>query len=150
MDLHNYLIDHAALDWPKLLSHWQWLLPVGVKVEPWLMNRFGDLFWIDSREAVHWLNITDGSLEPMTASEGEFLELLEDQDNLADWMLVSLVDEAAKKGKPLASGRCFGFKQLPIQGGTYERTNIKAFPIDDYWKLCGEIHRQLNISPNTT
>ena len=45
MDVNDYLIDHSKLEWHKMLSAWSWLLDDEAEIEPWLMNRFGDLFF---------------------------------------------------------------------------------------------------------
>ena len=47
METHDYLIDHAGLDWEKLLGSWEWLFEDDMEVAPWLVSRFGDLFFVD-------------------------------------------------------------------------------------------------------
>ena len=76
MEADGYLIDHTKFDWKNLLGPWEWLLEDEMAVSPWLVSRFGDLFFVDATGLVHWLNISDGELIEVATSEDEFIELL--------------------------------------------------------------------------
>jgi len=158
MDVNDYLIDHAGLDWPKLLSHWAWLLDDEMEVQPWLMNRFGDLFFVDEEGVVLWLNITDGEVSEVASSVDEFFELLESEDDsedeedlgndAGDWFLMGLVDEAAEAGLQLGPAQCYGFKDLPVLGGEFEASNLYLSSIEKYWAFCGSVHAQIDGLPD--
>jgi len=148
MDTHDYLIDHAGLDWKKLLGSWEWLLEDDMEVAPWLVSRFGDLFFVDELGIVNWLNISDGELTEVASSEAEFVELLDVEGNAADWFLMGLVDEMSEAGKTLGPGQCYGFRTLPVLGGELETDNVDVLSIADYWADCGHIHAQLDGLPD--
>jgi len=148
MDTHDYLIDHAGLDWKKLLGSWEWLLEDDMEVAPWLVSRFGDLFFVDELGIVNWLNISDGELTEVASSEAEFVELLDVEGNAADWFLMGLVDEMSEAGKTLGPGQCYGFRTLPVLGGELETDNVDVLSITDYWADCGHIHAQLDGLPD--
>lgn len=150
MEADDYLIDHSGFDWEKLLSSWEWLLEDDIEVAPWLMNRFGDVFFTDELGIVNWLNITDGELTEVAASEAEFMELLQNSEHAEDWFQIALVDEMSEAGERLAAEKCYGFKTLPILGGDFGTTNIKVWSIVDYWNFCGRIHVQLDGLPDGT
>ena len=150
MDTHDYLIDHADFDWKTLLGSWEWLLEDDMEVAPWLVSRFGDLFFVDERGIVNWLNISDGEVTEVATSEAEFVELLNVEDNVADWFLLPLVDEMSEAGKTLGLGQCYGFKSLPVLGGEFEFNNVTILSITDYWAFCGHIHAQLDGLPDGT
>lgn len=148
MDANDYLIDHTGFDWKNLLGSWEWLLEDDMEVAPWLVSRFGDLFFVDERGIVNWLNISDGELTEVASSEAEFVELLDVDDNAADWFLMGLVDEMTEVGKTLAPGECYGFKSLPVLGGEFDSCNVDVLPIADYWAFCGHVHAQLDGLPD--
>lgn len=150
MDTSEYLIDHSLLDWQKLLSAWEWLLEDELSVSPWLMNQFGDLFFVDEAGTVSWLNVSDGELIEVAKSEEEFVERLEDEDNVEDWFHVAMIDALTEAGKALRAGECFGFKLLPILGGEYAPENVYTTSTERYWTLCGETHEQLKDLPEGT
>ena len=150
MDTHDYLIDHAGLDWKNLLGSWEWLLEDDMEVAPWLVSRFGDLFFIDEPGIVYWLNISDGEITEVASSEDEFVKLLDMEDNAADWFLMGLVDEMLEAGKTLGPGQCYGFRSLPVLGGELESKNVDVLSITEYWAFCGHIHAQLDGLPDGT
>ncbi len=150
MDTEDYLIDHSGFHWKELLGSWEWLLEDDMEVAPWLMNRFGDLFFVDELGAVNWLNISDGELTEVASSEEEFLEVLEDSNDADDWFLMSLTDEAVAAGKTLGRGQCYGFKTLPVLDGEFDIANILVVSVADYWRYCGLIHAQLDGLPDGT
>ena len=150
MDAGDYLIDHSLLDWQKLLASWEWLLDDELAVSPWLMSRFGDLFFVDEAGVVSWLNVSDGEVTEVAKSEAEFVELLDDEENAEDWFQIGLVDALVEAGKNLEPAQCFGFKLLPVLGGEYAPANVYAASIEEYWAYCGDLHEQVEGLPDGT
>ena len=164
MDVNDYLIDHASFDWPKLLSSWAWFLDEEMEVQPWLMNRFGDLFFVDEVGVVLWLNINDGELTEVASNVDEFFELLEEDDvpdedediededdadeSASSWFLMGFVDEVSEAGMKLGPNQCYGFKVPPILGGEYDITNVYVANVEEYWGFCGDIHSKLDGLPD--
>lgn len=148
MDIDDYLLPTDGLDWSRLFASWTWLIPPGTGVQPWLMSRFGDLFWFDADDRVNWLNVTDGTNEIVAESEDDFLEQLDDEETLAEWLLVGLVDELQEAGVSLEAGQCHGFRVLPILGGEYDAENVHTGSLEAYWASCGEVHRQIEELPD--
>jgi hypothetical protein len=170
MDVNDYLVDHTKLEWHKMLSAWSWLLDDEAEIEPWLMNRFGDLFFLDEDGAVLWLNVSDGELSEVAENADEFFAMLESsvdgsdeddsedaadfedeeesEDNAEDWFLMGIVDEAVEAGLKLGPGECYGFKTLPILGGDYVPENLYVSTVEKYWSFCGYVHAQIDGLPD--
>ncbi len=148
MNIQDYLLSIDDLDWGKLFKDWKWLIQPGTEIQPWLMNTFGDLFWIDERGSVSLLNITEGSNEVLAESEDDFLAMINDEENASDWLLLNLVDELKVSKVRVKRGHCFGFKLLPILGGDYIVPNIYSSNIAEYWAFCGDVHGQLDGLPD--
>ncbi len=148
MDVNDYLIDISELNWDNLLSEWTWLLDDDVEFQPWMMNRFGDLFWVDGEGVVNLLNVTDGTIEAVSETEAAFLDLLEDEDTAFEWFMVDLVDELLEQEMQLRDGECYGFKVLPVLGGEFEPGNVYVSGLEKYWSFCGDVHRQINDLPD--
>jgi hypothetical protein len=158
MDVNDYLIDHTSFDWQKLLASWAWLLDDEMEVQPWLMNRFGDLFFVDEVGVVLWLNINDGELSEVASNVDEFFELLESDEAVedddegsegaADWFLMGLVDDLVESGQKPGPDQCYGFKTLPVLGGEYDPSNVYLSSIEQYWAFCGNVHAQIDGLPD--
>ncbi|ADB16381.1 Domain of unknown function DUF1851 [Pirellula staleyi DSM 6068] len=148
MEVNDYLLSHEGLDWHALIEPWRWIFPEEVEFQPWLMNKFGDLTWIDGTGAVFHLNVSEGTLEKVAENEDQFLDLLEDPDNAAEWLMYPLVDMATAAGMTLENGECFGYEELPVLGGEYDTANIAIYALDSYWKFCGDMHNKLQDVPD--
>jgi hypothetical protein len=148
MNIQDYLLNIDDLDWGKMFKDWKWLIQPGTDIQPWLMNAFGDLFWIDENASVCLLNITEGSNEVLAESEDDFLSQAEDEENASNWLLLSLVEELKMSKTRAKLGQCFGFKLLPVLGGDYDVSNIYTSNIAEYWAFCGDVHRQLSGLPD--
>jgi hypothetical protein len=148
MELEDYLLSMEDIDWTQLFSEWTWLIPPGTQIQPWMMNAFGDLFWFDEREQVNFLNISDGTNEVVAETQDEFFDLLEDEDNLTQWLLIDLVEEAQAEGLKLEHDQCYGFKVLPTLEGEFEASNVYVSDLYEYWDFCGIIGRQIDGLPD--
>ena len=97
MDINDYLIDHQSLDWARLLSDWDWLLPAEYNV--WLMNRFGDLVLIADEEAIFFFDVGNGTIERIADNKVEFSQKLDVDDNANIWLMIPLIDQLNAMGK---------------------------------------------------
>jgi len=150
MTTDAYLIDISEMDIEPLIDAWQWMFDEDDEIEPFLMNCFGDLFFLDADGVVLWLNISDGELSEVAASEDEFTQLLENDEQTADWFLPGLVDDLLDAGKTLKPDECFAFRTLPVLGGEYETDNVIVYSIRKYWEFCGAVHSQVAGLPDGT
>ncbi len=148
MNLEDYLVEFAKLPFSALMANWRWLIPTGTKMEPWLMNCFGDLFWFDDAGRVQLLNVTEGDCEVLADSEDEFFDRLAELENAQMWLMLDFVDEIVEAHGKLRPGQCYGFKELPILGGEYEVDNVYVSPIVKYWDFCGDVHEQIDRLPD--
>jgi hypothetical protein len=146
MNVHDYLIDHAGFDWPRLLSDWAWLLPRELTV--WLMNRFGDLILVFPDGTVHFLDVGVGTLERVADSREDFCRKIDEGDNANQWLMIPLVDELVAAGLRLQPGRCYCFKRPPVLGGEYAVDNAALLPIAEHYGFLGSLHGQLKDVPD--
>jgi hypothetical protein len=75
---NDYNIDTSKLDWQTLFASWHWLLPA--TINPWIMNRFGDLIFRTEDGKVYRLLLDDGSLECVAGSMDQFCAKLDDRE----------------------------------------------------------------------
>ena len=146
MNLHDYIIDHAAVDWRHVLSSWAWLLPRELTV--WMVNRFGDLFVVQDDGAVYLLDSGAGTLERIADSRDHFCRLLDEGDNAKNWLMIPLVDRLVAAGRPLSKGQCYSYALLPVLGGGYTPENTKAVDLATHFKVLGPIHEKLKDVPD--
>jgi hypothetical protein len=144
--LSDYLLEHAGVDWPQVLSSWSWLLPPELTL--WLVSRFADLFVVTPDGAVHMLDVTGGTFKKVAEDREAFRSLFD--DNSEDWLMISRVDEFVNRGLTLKPGQCYGFKFPPVMGGEYSAENCVPISISDYLGACGSIHEQLKDIPDGT
>jgi hypothetical protein len=148
MNVYDYLIDHSGLDWARLLSGWDWLVPPEISV--WLMNRFGDLFLILPDGSIHMLDVGGGSLTKLAESRDEFTRIIDEDENADDWLMIPLVDQLVTAGRVLEPGQCYSFVTPPILGGEYSVENTMVVPILEHFGLYGSYHEQLRGVPDGT
>ena len=148
ISVHDYLIDHGGIDWPKASAQWSWLLPGEVTL--WLVNRFADLFLVLPDGAVHMLDVGAGSLTKVAESRDDFCAKIAEPDNANHWLMVPLVDKLVAAGIRLQQGECYGFKKPPVLGGQYTVENCGPLPVWDYLGAYGTIHKQLRAVPDGT
>src|SRR5262245_12666298 len=146
MRVHDYLIDHAAFNWPELLKEWTWLLPNEFTV--WLMNRFGDLFIVLNDGSVQMLDIGGGSLTKVADSRDDFCTTIDMDDKANDWLMIPLVDRLVDAGMKLETGKCYHHKWPPIVGGEYTVENTAVIDIAEHLGFYGSIHEQLKDLPD--
>jgi hypothetical protein len=139
--IHDYLIDHAGVDWPAALAGWSWLIPREFTL--WLVNRLCDLFIVTPDGAVLMLDVGVGSLKKLANSRDDFGRLIDEEDNASLWLAIPLVDELVASGLVLQPGQCYGFKVPPVLGGQYTVENCGILAIPAYLGAYGPIHDQL-------
>jgi hypothetical protein len=145
-EILDYLINPSDLDLSTLLSGWSSIVPE--KFEPWLVNRFGDLFLVSPNGAIHLLDVGIGTLTKVADSRDSFCDRIDDEENANEWLLIPLVDELVAAAIHLKPGQCYGFKKPPVLGGDYTLENCGPISIADYLGTCGSIHEQLRDVPD--
>ena len=148
MNVHDYLIDHAAFDWQELLGCWHWRMSGEMTI--WLMNRFGDLFVTQDDGSISRLRLDDGTFARIAKTKDEFLDLVDQPDFMNDWLMIPLVDRLVAAGKILGRGQCYAFVQIPILGGDYAIENIVVRDIARQYKAMGPLHEKLKDIPDGT
>lgn len=148
MKLDDYLLDHADVDWPTLLSPWHWLLPDTVTV--WMVNRFGDVFAALGDNTIHMLDVGGGTFERVADSRDHFAELLDTDDNANDWLMIPLINDLVSNGKLLRPGYCYGYLRNPVLGGDYTLENTVVIPIAEHFGLNAEFHQHIKDLPDGT
>jgi hypothetical protein len=145
---NDLTVDFHHLNREKLVQEWQWL--ISDTMLPIMISSIGDLFLEDVDEAIYWLNIGTAELQKIADSAEEFQEKLKDKTLLNEWFIVALVADLKASGKELTRGMVYGFKQLPILGGTYEVENFELTDIEVNCSLAGQIHYQIKDLPDGT
>ena len=123
------------------LNDWVWLLNKPLK--PIFLSKFGDWFFFNAQGAVEMLDMIEGQLRVVAASDSEFNALCKTPEKQSEWFLDGRLYRMHNDGLELSSGQCFGFKLAPILGGKFEAENIGIFSVWLYNSLCSQLHQQL-------
>lgn len=149
MDINDYLIDQAGKDWGALLRDWVPPLPAGFTL--WLVNRFGDAFVVpEGDNSVYLLDVGVGTFVRLADDRSHFADLLDVDDNAANWLLIPLVDACRGAGMTLSRSECYGFKVPPILGGEYEVANVEPTDLSVHYSFLGDIYKQTKDLPDGT
>lgn len=130
----------------ELREQWGWLVPA--ESTPFMFSAMGDVFYESAAGEVFWLDTGRGAYERVAGSREQFLVVL--RDKAEEWLLASLVDELLQKRGLLQPEQCYGFKTMPILGGKYEVSNLKAMSAAAWYGFSGYIHRQISELPDGT
>jgi Domain of unknown function (DUF1851) len=74
-----------------------------------------------------WLDVGDGQLQTVAASEDEFQRAVADPDNNSFWFGAVLVDDLRRVGRVMKPGECYSYRKLPMLGGEYEPSNFRVY-----------------------
>lgn len=130
-----------------LREGWGWL--VDETFQPFMNTAAGDVFFESPDGAIHWLDTGVGQLARVANNRDEFLEQLR-SDHGNEWLLTPIVDQLVDSGMLLREGDCYGFKVLPVMGGTYTADNLAPLPAASWFGFSGHIHSQIKDLPEGT
>ena len=99
---------------------------------------------------VYWLATDHGSLTKIADDVKSFEELLNNDDNIDNWFLPSLIEELAIAGQFLEQDQVYSFKKLPVLGGAYAVDNIEPIDISVHFALTGQICEKIKNLPDGT
>ena len=133
----DLVINFDGLEDEELTNNWEWLVPEDYT--PILISVFGDIFFIDKADKVHWLSTGEGIMEQVAESEDQFRELLQDEEKLEEWFLPHLVHQLKEAGETLNKEEVFGFTTLPGLEGEFEINNITKVDVLEYVQSAGEL-----------
>ena len=148
MDINDYLIDQAGKDWADLLSSWSEALPPSFTV--WLVNRFGDIFFVSDEGAIFLLDVGNCVVERLADSRDDFIAKIDADDNAGVWLLIPLVDQCVSEGLVLNANQCYGYKVPPILGGKYTTQNLEPTDLSAHYSFLGSIFDQTKDLPDGT
>lgn len=141
-------VDFDHIDPNQLTTSWSWL--IGTDKEPILISSIGDLFLADQNGVCFWLNVGEGTFEKVADSIDQFKVKLKDDEQVAEWFLIGLVEELKESGLELTDKHLYGYKQLPVLGGEYQPENFELTDIEIHFEFSGQIHKQIKDLPDGT
>lgn len=144
----HLIIDFDHIDKHGLLEAWEWL--IGKEMTPLLISSIGDIFLIDQVKTIHWLNTEEGTLTIAADDIDHFNAKMKDFETANNWFMFNLVDQIKASGLILEEGKLFGYKTLPIMGGSYTADNFELIDIEVHFHLSGQIHEQIKDLPDGT
>ena len=129
-------------------SAWGW---TGIKpAELVNENDFGNLIIKDAQGQYWRLCPEDCYCEVVAADQPAFEALAADSEFLVDWQMSALVDQAAQRLGPLASGRKYCLKIPGVLGGEYGGDNLGTISMVELIRFSGDIARQIAGLPEGT
>ena len=114
------------------------------------LSRSGDAFVLEPDGRVWWLDTGAGEFTEVAPTIEAFDQLLSDPKEATRVLLTPVVEEFIRLHGPFLPGRCLGYTQLPILGGSYTVENRWSAPASEHFALTGEIHRQIHDLPHGT
>jgi hypothetical protein len=143
MNIHDYLIDPAGKDWPRLLAYWTPPMPGDASL--WLVNKLGEIFYASKGGTVHRLVVGTGAVEELAPDRQSFARLLDDPRNAEAWLRIGLVRACHEAGMRLSSEECFGFEVPPALQGAYVVSNLRPTNIYSHYSWLAHLARQDEI-----
>lgn len=136
---------HAPDD---LRGDWRWLAGDGTQLI--LVSALGDMFLGDARGRIFWLDVGQGRLQQIAASQDEFRRLMQEPDNVRQWFVPALIGDLVAAGRRLTRGQCYSYKIPPVLGGELAPANLEPTDLSVHFSVLGQIHRQLVDKPPGT
>ncbi len=131
----------------QLLADWRWLLPDDVELV--VITKMGDAFVRRlSDGAILWLNVTEGSVDQVSASLDKFQAAIAESQNIEKWFLPDIVQGQSALGVNPNLNECLSFKVPPILGGQVDADNIEVTDIAVHFSVAGQIHKHTKDLPH--
>jgi len=141
VNLNDLTIATDQLDQPRLLNHWQWLLPD--QVELLLVTKTADCFLLEPETGhILFLDTNDGELEPIASDFDEFRTVLADPEFITDYFSLELI--APMLETPLPENAIFALATPPVLGGSFETDELTLVDIYQYFDEMGTLWHQLS------
>ena len=137
-----------TIDLGDICSSWQWILNDQKSVA--LISCIGDLFLIGNDDTINWLDTSIGQIKKVANNLGEFEQLLNEEENIDNWFLATVVKQLVNNGKTLKENEVYSFKVLPALGGDYSADNFEPTDISVHFNFTGQIHEQIKDLPEGT
>jgi hypothetical protein len=144
--LPKFTLPFENLNWDELLIDWRPLIPAAAR--PWMLTKFGELFFAHADGKIGMLRVSDFSYEIVAKHETDFFEWLVDPDKMTEWFLAPLLESMDLAGKKLDAGQCYSFITPLGLGGTLKRDNVMVIPITHHFKCFGEVFREIKDLPD--
>jgi hypothetical protein len=146
VDVNDYLLPMDGIDWGEVLAPWGTLLPDEFTL--WFANCYGEPILVLDDGSVHRLDFEGGELERLADSQDALNDALDDPENVADWLMIPLVDEVRAAGLELGAGQSYGFAIPTIVGGEYELDNTRVKTLAEYAAFLAGVHDKIRDLPD--
>ena len=144
----DFSIDFAQINPQTLTKDWAWL--IGDEFTPIIITSIGDMFLSTRQGEIYWLNVGEGTFDPVANGLVELKDKLNNEQVADEWFMFELAKALESSISRLHQGKLFSFKKLPIIGGTYDISNFQLIDIEVHFSLTGQIHKQLRDLPDGT
>jgi hypothetical protein len=148
IDFRQFIKDISKIDLDDICSDWQWLL--NNEYSPIMVSLSGDMFLTDKNSAIFWLDTGKGQLKRVADSLALFKSLLEDLDNIDEWLMASTVLDLIEAGISLKENQVYSYKTMPILNGDYSIENFDTTDISVHFSITGQICGQVINLPEGT
>lgn len=149
MTIDDLTVNFSHLADTDFLADWRWL--IGATRSPVLVTIGGDAFLQDRETGtVDFLDTVEGKVREVAESGAEFEGLLSDQAFVIEHFAVQLVAPLLQSGDRPEAGKLFSFKQLPVLGGKFDRSNLEITDIAVHFSMLGQIWDQVSKLPEGT
>jgi hypothetical protein len=148
LSLQELTKDTIKVDLKDFCSAWQWCLTDQKAVA--LISCVGDMFLIGKDDTINWLDTSAGELKKIADNIQQFEEQLDNEANIDNWFLATLVEKLIKSGKTLKENEVYSFRQMPVLGGDYSIENLQPTDISVHFALTGQIAEQIKDLPDGT
>ena len=101
-------------------------------------------------DSVYRVSTDTGKLEKLADSREHFSKLIDEGNNVHNWFMISLIDNLLSSEKHLKFGECYGYKQLPVVGGTYTLDNIAVMQLSEYYAFLEYFYEEIKDLPDST
>jgi hypothetical protein len=131
-----------------ICSDWQWLL--NNEYCPVIISLSGDMFLADKNAAIFWLDTGKGEMKKVADNINHFKSLLNDLENIDEWLLASSVLDLIEAGILLKENEVYSYKTMPILNGDYSIENFAPTDISVHFSITGQVCKQVVNLPEGT
>lgn len=139
----RYTAPFNPTDIPKLYSEWDWIISEQYLNKPWLMSRFGDLFFEGPDGSIHFIDTLEGMIVPFAENIEKAEERLGSSEAQKRFLASGTVELLEERGMKLKEDELYIYVPHPIVTGAVVIDSIQIMSMNVVTSLTGQLLRQM-------
>lgn len=145
MHLHpdHYTAQFEPSAVAELYADWNWLINAHYLSKPWLMSRFGDLFFEAPDGSIQFLDTLEGTITPFAENKKAAEQKISDPEIQKRYLTSETVALLEERGMKLKEGELYIYVPHPSVVGKVDVNSIQVMSMNVVISIYGQLLGQM-------